>query len=596
MYKVDERYLSFLLMDWLRVDKTLAIGKFADVGFDGETAIAMINEAIKMAENFAGIIAAEKTEPTVKFENGKVLIPQVYHPLLKQYAEAGFQGVSVDPVYGGMGFPHFLSMIIMGIFSGACMPMMLDPELTIGAANMINKFGTKELKEKYLPNLYSLLWGGTMCLTEPDAGSDVGNVKLLATPQGDDSYKLEGTKTFISNADGDQHPNFIHTVLARTPGAPDGTRGISLFLVPKFLVKDDGNIGDFNNVTIGNIEHKIGIHGSATCTINFDGSTGWLIGELNQGFKHMLLLMNHARLFVGAEGCGQMIAALCAAIEYAKERKQFKTPLIEFPDIRRMLMIMKAMAEGSLAMVALASYYADRSLVTTGEEQKNYDVWSNVLIPICKSFITDWAVLVCSEGIQVHGGYGYSEEYTPARLWRDSRITPIYEGTNGIQATDLITRRSMLDNGNSFMTFTDTMISFCRENENHPILSSYMDKLIEPLTAIRGLTLSMAGKLLSKDMAKINPTLLYAVPFQNLFGFSVMGYCHLDMAKKAYELLLEKGKPNEWAKLAKESDEVAFLYNRILTTTFFIDYFLPQANAWAQTIKSGNTSPLDVIL
>jgi alkylation response protein AidB-like acyl-CoA dehydrogenase len=370
----------------------------------------------------------------------------------------------VDPEWGGQGMPHVVAMAANDYFMGANFSFMMYPGLTNGAASLIENFGTDKLKKLFLPKMNSGEWTGTMLLTEPEAGSDVGRLTTTAVKNDDGTYSISGNKIFISSGEHDLTDNIIHPVLARIEGAPAGTKGISLFLVPKVWVNDDGSMGDLNDVVCTGIEEKMGIHGNSTASLTLGGKgkcRGYLLGEENKGMRAMFLMMNGARLHTGAQGFACASSSYLNAVNYARERIQGRhlldsakhdapaVPIIQHPDVRRMLIIMKSYVEGMRSLIYYVAMIIDKAHLGKDEKEKaNYAAIVDFLTPICKGYITDRAFEVCNHGMQVYGGYGYIKEYPQEQLVRDCRITQIYEGTNGIQAMDLLARKTVMDGGN----------------------------------------------------------------------------------------------------------------------------------------------------
>jgi acyl-CoA dehydrogenase len=462
LYKAPVEEIVFTLKHVAGLDSALAAGRFPDLSAD--LADAVLQEA--------GRFAAEKVAPLAKVGNkvGAVLrdavvtMPPGWRDLYRQWTEAGWNALSGPPEFGGQGLPTMLAMAAFEMWNSASVSFGLGPMLTMGAIEALHKHASEELKAKYLAKLVSGEWMGTMNLTEPQAGSDVGALRTRAEPVGDGTYRIFGQKIFITSGEHDFTDNIVHLVLARLPDAPAGTRGISLFLVPKFLLNEDGSPGVRNDVFCASIEHKLGIHASPTCTMIYGdgfggvepGAIGWLIGEENRGLNCMFTMMNNARLAVGMQGVGLAEAAFQKALAYANDRRQGKAanyagfgmaPIVHHPDVQRNLLTMKALTGAARAITYCCAHAIDMARVTDGDEAKHWSDRANLLTPLAKAFSTDIGVEVASLGIQVHGGMGFIEETGAAALYRDARIAPIYEGTNGIQAIDLVTRKLPLGDG-----------------------------------------------------------------------------------------------------------------------------------------------------
>ncbi|HPQ69944.1 MAG TPA: acyl-CoA dehydrogenase [bacterium] len=615
-YLVDERDVNFVLFDWLNIGQLAEHPKFAEVGFDVETAKGMLDTAIKIAKDVVAPCNEEGDKIGAKFENGNVYVPPSYKGAMATFVENGFITLNASPEWGGLGWPSVVNMQIMEFMCGACTAFTMYPELTVGAARMFDAFASDELKNKYLPKMYDGTWGGTMCLTEPGAGSDVGAVKTTAKDNGDGTWTITGTKIFISSGDNDMFENIIHPVLARADGSPAGVKGISLFLVPKFLVNDDGSLGEANDVVCGGIEHKMGIKGSATCTLNFgEGGTckGWLVGELNEGIKYMFMMMNEARLYVGLQAASVANTAYLNALNYAKERIQFRhvkdmakhdapgVPIVEHPDVRRMLMYQKAFAEGFRALLARCAFYEDLANTKEGDLHDKYHGLVELLVPVCKAYCSDFAYDVCEQAIQVYGGYGFCAEYPVEQYARDTKITSLYEGTNGIQALDLLGRKLATKGGIFFMYFMQEMNDFIGKNGKHPVLGEYVQKLQQIQAVLAQTVMSLPGFMKRESFKEKLIPVLYATPFLEMFGHIALSQYHLEMAVKAQEMLdalfAEKGVADnaEGQKaLLKDNDEARYLYNKVVTAKWFVSNILPMAKTIADYFKTGDTSAFDI--
>ena len=473
-YTANLRDQRFVLFEQIKVQDLCKLPKFQD--FDKETFDAMLVEAAKISENVMGPINAPGDKEGCSWdpETKAVTTPAGVKDMWKKFTEAGFQASGGDPEYGGMGLPPVLASSFNEFFAGSNISASLYPLLIAGAGAVIELFGHAEMKQKYLPKMYAGEWGATMVLTEPGAGSDVGNSKTKASRiEGEDAFIIAGDKIFITGGDHDLAKNIIHLVLARIEGAPKGTKGLSLFVVPKFLVNEDGSLGDHNDVICTGIEHKMGIKASATCSLAFGDEgkcRGWLIGEEGQGMKIMFNMMNLARIETGMGATGLGASAYFNALSYAKERlqgsslKDFKNadaprvPIIEHPDVRRMLMHMKAQLEANRYILLKTGLYESLSHAETDEAAKDKaNDFLELLTPICKAYCTDRGFEVCSTSMQVYGGYGYTNEYPVEQTTRDARILPIYEGANGIQAMDLLGRKIGMKKGMVLMNYIEEL-------------------------------------------------------------------------------------------------------------------------------------------
>uniref|UniRef100_UPI00404B291A acyl-CoA dehydrogenase family protein n=1 Tax=Candidatus Pelagibacter sp. TaxID=2024849 RepID=UPI00404B291A len=459
------------LFDKLRNNKSYnEIEKYKEV--NSELVKDILVEAAKINENLILPLAKSGDENPTILENGVVRTPPGYKEAYKKYIDDGWTSLSCDPKYGGQGMPKTVSGFFDEMLSSASLSFKLYSELSIGAYNCIKHHATDELKDKYLPKIVEGKWSGTMCLTEPVCGTDLGLLKTKALEQSDGTYKISGQKIFITSGDHDLTENIIHLVIARAPDSPAGTKGISLFLVPKFKVNEDGSIGQRNGISTGSIESKMGIKGSATCVLNFDEATGYMIGPKNKGLSSMFTMMNLERIVVGIQGLGISEIAYQNSLSYAKERKQGKTNynksengadyIIEHADIRKSLLNMKSIIEGERALCFWLSQQTEVSLNHPNNEirQEASDLVS-LMTPVVKSMFTDMGMEITSDAMQIHGGYGYTKDQGIEQLYRDNRITPIYEGTNSVQAADLVFRKLSNKNGNIINKYLDLVKAEC---------------------------------------------------------------------------------------------------------------------------------------
>ncbi len=453
------------LFDKLRNNKNYnELEKYKEVSSDLVKDI--LEEAAKINQNLILPLAKIGDENPAVLENGVVRTPPGYKEAYKKYIEDGWTSLSCDPKYGGQGMPKTVSAFFDEMLSSSSLSFKLYSELSIGAYNCINHHANDEIKNKYLPKIVEGKWSGTMCLTEPVCGTDLGLLKTKASEQSNGTYKITGQKIFITSGDHDLTENIIHLVLARLSDSPSGTKGISLFLVPKYIVKDDGNIGPKNGVSTGSIESKMGIKGSATCVLNFDEATGYLIGKKDKGLAAMFTMMNLERIVVGIQGLGISEIAYQNSLAYAKERKQGKTNkskssngadlIIEHADIRRSLLNMKSIIEGERALCFWLSQQTEVSLNHPDQQiRQEASDYVSLMTPVVKSLFTDLAMEITNDAMQIYGGYGYTKDQGIEQLYRDNRITPIYEGTNSVQAADLVFRKLLNKNGNIIGNFLD---------------------------------------------------------------------------------------------------------------------------------------------
>ncbi|WFU88068.1 acyl-CoA dehydrogenase [Rhizobium sp. CC1099] len=536
MYKAPVEDIAFTLRHVAGLSDAIDKGLLGELGEDLVDAI--LNEAGRFATEEVAPLAEIGDRQGARLVDGEVKTPDGWAKLYQDWIAGGWNGLTAPEEYGGQGLPNMLNVAALEMWNSGATAFALCPTLTMGAVEALSAHGSPDLQQKYLAKLISGEWTATMNLTEPHAGSDVGALKSRAERRDDGTYRLFGQKIFITWGEHDATDNIIHLVLARLPDAPAGTRGISLFLVPKFLVNDDGSLGRRNDVFCHSLEHKMGIHGSPTCTMIYGdgrfggekGAVGWLVGEENKGLNSMFTMMNNARLTVGMQGVAIAEAATQKAIAYAMERTQGRapgwsgsgmSPIIEHPDVARMLLTMKALTQGSRAISYACAHAIDMSHRASGDKQ-HWQERAALLTPIAKSFSTDAGVDVASLGIQVHGGMGFIEETGAARYLRDARIAPIYEGTNGIQAIDLVSRKLPLSNGDHVKGFLAELRDIADQ-----VRSSNLDGFGETAarldSAIADLEQATGWLLKVQADGKVAEALSGATPYQRLFGLALTG-------------------------------------------------------------------------
>ncbi|MBU1213477.1 MAG: acyl-CoA dehydrogenase, partial [Alphaproteobacteria bacterium] len=501
MFRVEDRDIRFCLFEYLKAEELLSLPAFKEM--DRDTFELLVGNAFDMArEVIAPVNVAGDRAGCRLDDKGGVQAPPEYHAAYKAFCEGGWIGLSDPEEWGGTGAPELIRIAAWEAFCGGSIALMMYPGLTQATAALVIGLGSDAQKKKYAKNLLAGRWGGTMCLTEPQAGTAVGDSRTTAKKIREGFYKIQGTKIFISSGDSDLVENTIHMVLARTPDAPSGIKGLSLFIVPKIRVGDDGKLGKPNDVQCAGIEHKMGIKGSATCTLAFgesDDCEGWIVGSEGEGIRHMFHMMNEARIGVGLLSLAVASAAHLEALDYARERiqgvdaRQFKDPdaprvaIIEHPDVKRMLLRSRAYVHGLRALMYQVSKWADVMRHGSGEEQQKAGALVELLTPICKAYGSDQAVEVASLAVQVLGGYGYCQEYPAEQHLRDARILPIYEGANGIQAIDLVGRKLGMKGGAVFMAFLGELHGFVARAKEHPALGdcvAEMEKSIEDLQGV----------------------------------------------------------------------------------------------------------------
>ncbi|MCL6706153.1 acyl-CoA dehydrogenase [Pseudomonas sp. R2.Fl] len=537
MYKAPVEEIAFTLKHVAGLGAALAEGRFGELSDDLVDAI--LSEAGRFASDEVAPLAEIGDRQGARLVDGRVEVPDGWADLYRAWAEGGWNSLTAPEDFGGQALPHMLNVAALEMWNSGSMAFALGPTLTMGAVEALMAHGSGALKEKFLHRMVSGEWTGTMNLTEPHAGSDLGVMKTRAERRDDGTYRIFGQKIFITWGEHEITDNIVHLVLARLPDAPAGTRGISLFLVPKFLVGDDGALGARNDLYCHSLEHKLGIHGSPTCTMIYGdgrfgdepGAIGYLIGEENKGLACMFTMMNNARLAVGMQGVAICEAATQKAVQYAKERTQGRapgwtgsgmSPIVEHPDIARTLLTMKALTQGARAICYTCANAIDLSHRLDGDEARHWAERAALLTPIAKSFATDAGVDVASMGIQVHGGMGFIEETGAARYLRDARIAPIYEGTNGIQAIDLVTRKLPLSDGGQVRGFIAELreVADAMRASNRDGFGATADRLETSLADLEAATGWLLARLAENDTTA---ALAGATPYQRLFGLALTG-------------------------------------------------------------------------
>ena len=544
----------------------------------------ILEEAAKINQNLILPLAKAGDENPTVLENGVVRTPPGYKEAYKKFIEDGWTSLSCDPKYGGQGMPKTVSAFFDEMLSSASLAFKLYSELTLGAYNCIHHHATDEIKNKYLPKMVEGKWSGTMCLTEPVCGTDLGLLKTKAVEQSDGTYKITGQKIFITSGDHDLTENIIHLVIARASDSPKGTKGISLFLVPKFIVKEDGSIGTRNGISTGSIETKMGIKGSATCVLNFDEAKGYMIGPKNKGLSQMFTMMNLERIVVGIQGLGISEIAYQNSLIYAKERKQGKSTknqspngnadlIIEHADIRKTLLNMKSIIEGERALCFWLSQQTEVSLNHSDQKIKQdaTDMVS-LMTPVVKSLFSDLGMEITSDAMQIYGGYGYTKDQGIEQLYRDNRITPIYEGTNSVQAIDLVFRKLVNQNGD----IIDKYISMIKSdlNKNNKDLSSFVTKLEIYIDKLSKFSSWMKDKIkTSKDDANAASN-----DYLRVLGYVAIGYSWLKVLEVSYK---------------DYSNNKNFYEDKIQTANFYFNRVLPRVESHYLSATTGSKYIMD---
>ena len=568
--------IQFVLHDLLKASEQDTPGYDE---LDRDFTAAVLEEAGKLASEVLAPLNVIGDQQGVTLENGVVRTPEGFKEAFEQIKEGGWTALDCDPEYGGQGLPYLMNTAVQEPFVSANMAFNMYQGLTHGAYSAIHAHGSDEQKAKFLPKMVTCEWTGTMNLTEPHCGTDLGLMRTKAEPQDDGSYKVTGQKIFISAGDHDMADNIIHLVLAKIPGGPEGIKGVSLFIVPKFMVNEDGSLGDRNAVSVGKIEEKMGIHGNATCVMNYDGATGYLLGEAHKGMRAMFTMMNEARLGVGLQGYAQAEIAYQNAVAYAKDRLQGRAvtgaenpegpadPLIVHPDIRRNLMDQKSFVEGARALT-----YWGAMLIDKAHRSGDADALGlvSLLTPVIKGFQTDKGFEMASQAQQVYGGHGYIEEWGMSQYARDARITMIYEGANGIQALDLVGRKLAQDGGKHVMAFFEMIKAECKAHE---------DERIKPFTdalKVASKQLQAAGMyFMQNGMKNPNNALAGSYDFMTMMGHVCLGLMWTRMAAASY------------AALDGGASDTAFYETKIATGKYYMARHLPACAMHLSRIESG---------
>ena len=584
-YKAPLREYEFILREVLGIEKEL--GSYPEYSEATWDMIEMISEQFaKINEDYWLPSAKEGDEVGVKFENGNVFVPNSMKKATKVVIEGGLTQLFGHQEYGGMEFPNVISVLSDEMSCAANMSLGIYMGLTKGAYHCIHKHGSEEIRQRYLPKFLSGEWFGTMCLTEAHCGTDLGLIRTTAKSDGD-NYSISGQKIFISCGEHDMGDNIIHLVLARLPDAPKGVKGISLFLIPKLKVNDDGSLGGHNNVNCVSIEEKMGVHGSATCVMSFEDSEGYLIGELNDGLAAMFSMMNTERIAVGLQGLGQAEIAYQNALAYSKDRIQGRDlkgarnpddeadPLIVHPDVRRMLMRSKSLIDSGRMLACWTALAIDRYEKDPDPKvrKENNDL-VELMTPIIKALLTDYGVEITSEMLQIFGGHGYIKEYGMEQFYRDVRIAPIWEGTNGIQALDLAGRKMPQHMGRLLRRFFHPALDFIENNKDDEELKEFIDPFTKALKGLQKTSMYMAQKGLS------NPYEIGAAATDYLrqFGLVAMGYMWLLMLEVAFA----------------KKDVDSYYEHKIITARFFFERILPETLSRAIAISSGSKTMMSL--
>ena len=582
IYSAPVKDIKFILQNVLKIHDSDIPG-YGEL--DNEYLNAILEEASKISSEVLAPLNAIGDKHGCSFENGIVYTPPGFKEAFNQLKDGGWTGIDCDIKFGGQGLPYLISIAVGEMFASANMALGMYHGLTHGAYSAIYSHGSEEQKEKYLPNLVNCKWTGTMNLTEPHCGTDLGMMRTKASRKSDGTFRISGQKIFISAGDHDLAENIIHLVLAKIPNGPDGVKGISLFIVPKFLVNEDGSLGERNQVSVGKIEQKMGIHGNATCVMNYDDATGYLVGEEHKGMRAMFTMMNEARLGVGLQGLSQAELAYQNALAYAKDRLQGRDitgvknpdeladPIIVHPDVRRNLMDQKCFSEGSRALILWGASIIDKANRDTDTEAEGL---IGLLTPVIKGFLTDKGFDMTIQAQQIYGGHGYIEEWGMSQFARDARIAMIYEGANGIQALDLVGRKLPQNQGKNMMAFFTILKTYLTENQNK---SDEFDKIfLEPM---KSATDDLEGAVLyfmDKGIKNPNEALAGSYDFMHLFGYVSLGLMWCKIAQAS----------NEAINLSSDNDD--FHQSKISTGQYFMERQLPFTRLHLARIRAGSST------
>ena len=582
IYSAPVKDIKFILQNVLKIHDSDIPG-YGEL--DNEYLNAILEEASKISSEVLAPLNAIGDKHGCSFENGIVYTPPGFKEAFNQLKDGGWTGIDCDIKFGGQGLPYLISIAVGEMFASANMALGMYHGLTHGAYSAIYSHGSEEQKEKYLPNLVNCKWTGTMNLTEPHCGTDLGMMRTKASRNADGTFRISGQKIFISAGDHDLAENIIHLVLAKIPNGPDGVKGISLFIVPKFLVNEDGSLGERNQVSVGKIEQKMGIHGNATCVMNYDDATGYLVGEEHKGMRAMFTMMNEARLGVGLQGLSQAELAYQNALAYAKDRLQGRDitgvknpdeladPIIVHPDVRRNLMDQKCFSEGSRALILWGASIIDKANRDTDTEAEGL---IGLLTPVIKGFLTDKGFDMTIQAQQIYGGHGYIEEWGMSQFARDARIAMIYEGANGIQALDLVGRKLPQNQGKNMMAFFTILKTYLTKNQNK---SDEFDKIfLEPM---KSATDDLEGAVLyfmDKGIKNPNEALAGSYDFMHLFGYVCLGLMWCKIAQASHEAI----------DLSSDHDD--FHQSKISTGQYFMERQLPFTRLHLARIRAGSST------
>ena len=583
VYKAPLKDYKFLIKDFLNSSSTDLL--FKNSGIDQSDLEMILDEAAKLCEEILLPINQSADTEGCTFNKGKVTTPKGFKEAYKNFVANGWQGIAVDKKYGGQNLPYFMNIFLDEMISSSNMSFSLYPVLTSNAIEAIEKSASDEIKKLYLPKLSTGEWSGTMNLTEPHCGTDLGLSKTKAQPQEDGSYKITGTKIFITCGEHDMSENIIHLVLAKTPNSPEGIKGISLFVVPKIIPNADGTLGEHNSLECGSIEKKMGINASPTCVMHYNEAKGWLVGDLHKGMQAMFIMMNGARLMVGVQGLGIAEIAYQSALHYAKERLQGRSlggaknpdkladPIIVHPEIRKNLLKIKTLTEGLRGLMAWTGLQVDISKIEKDKFKKqSANDWVSLMTPILKSFATDVGCEAANLALQIYGGHGYIKDQGIEQLVRDSRIAPIYEGTNGIQALDLVGRKMTMHTGRLLKSFFHVVKKYLEKNSFNYNLNEFIPPLAKSFGRLQQVTSFIASKGLNNPDEAAGP----AVDYLKMFSLVAVGYVWTQYAEISFN--------------KKNNDPEGFYKAKIASGKYYMSKILPETGSLMSSILSGAKS------
>jgi len=587
-YKVNPTDIFFILQEQLDYGSLCDLDRYKHL--NQKTLDMLVTEAIAFARGVVAPLQVIGEKEGLRFRDGVVACPPAFQKVFRQYGADGWTAAARDRQYGGQGFPHMMRIVINDLMYGACQAFNMAPSLTHGAAHLIESFGSDWLKQTFVPKMYRGIWSGTMCLTEPEAGSDLSAIQTVAIPH-EDAYLIKGSKQFISWGEHDLTDNIVHLLLARIAGAPSGVAGISLFVIPKFRVNPDGSLGQANDVICTGIEQKMGLHASPTCALSFgskDNCIGYLCGTANKGLAHMFQMMNSARINTGVSGMSIASSAYQNALAYTRQRKQGRNIdnhsdeqvcLIKHPDVRRMLLWMKAQVDGMRSMIYSCALWQDLAMeMSDGPVKDHHANLVDFMTPIIKAYCSQWGFRVCETAIQCLGGYGYCKDYPLEQYLRDIKILSLYEGTNGIQSLDLMGRKMVIREGACYRSYHHEIARFCKANSSHSELKEHFKKLGQVTSQAHQTTAAMLRLWATEPRQWAART----YPMLNAFGEISMAWRLLDLARIA------------WKRHQQDPKKSHYYSGKIYQAKFYVDQVLPKTRATLEICAKQGREIVDI--